>query len=70
MRTAIKNDLSPDLNLLDDAIRGVLENKTNTTSHPNIGWHKTAIEQEYNISEEFILETCESFRKHIDTIIK
>ena len=33
----IKQDLSPDLNLLDYAIWGILENKTNATSQPNIG---------------------------------
>ena len=37
VRTAIKQDLIPDLNPLYYAIWGVLENKTNTTSHPNIG---------------------------------
>ena len=46
MRIAIKQDLSPDLNPLDYAIRGVLEYKTNPTSHPNIGSLKTAIEEE------------------------
>ena len=37
LRTAIKQDLSPDFNPLDYAICGILENKTNATSHPNIG---------------------------------
>ena len=36
VRSAIKLDLSSDLKLLDNAIWGVLENKTNTTCHPNI----------------------------------
>ena len=60
MRTAIKQDLSPDLKpLLDYALWGVLENKTNTTSHPNIGSFKTAIEKEWNkMSEQFILKAC------------
>ena len=50
---------SPDLNPLDYTIWGILENKTNTTSHPNIGSLKTAIEEEWNkLSEEFILKTC------------
>ena len=39
---------SPDLNALDYAICGVLENKTNATSHPNNGSLKTAIEEEWN----------------------
>ena len=40
--------LSPDHNPLDYAILGIFENKTNTTSHPNIGLLKTAIEEESN----------------------
>ena len=44
MRTEIKQDLSSDLNPLDYAIWSILENKTNTTSHPNIGSLKTSIE--------------------------
>ena len=37
VRIAIKQDLSQDLNPLDHAMYGVLENKTNATSHRNIG---------------------------------
>ena len=37
VRTAIKQDLSPDLKPLDYTIWGILENITNSTSHPNIG---------------------------------
>ena len=36
---------SPDLNLIDYAVWGVLENKTNTISNPNIGSLKTAFEE-------------------------
>ena len=36
VRTAIKQDLSPGLNSLDDAVWGVLENKTNVSSNLNI----------------------------------
>ena len=62
---------SPDLNPLDYAIWGVLENKTNATSHPNIGLPKTAIEKEWNkISEEFILKSYKSFQRCVDTIIE
>ena len=43
VRTLIKQDLSPNINPLDYSIRGDLENKTNATSHPNIGSLKTAI---------------------------
>ena len=71
VRIAIKQDLSPDLNSLDYAIWGVLENKTNATSHLNIGSLKTAIEEEWNkMSEEFILKACKSFWRCINTIIE
>ena len=36
---------SPDINPLDYAISGVLENKTNATAHSNSGSLKTAIEE-------------------------
>ena len=53
VKTAIKEDLRPDLKPLDYTIRGVLENKTNATSQPNIGSLKTAIKEEWNkICEE------------------
>ena len=71
MRTAIKHDLSPDHNPLDYAIAGVWENKTNATSHQNIGSLKTAIEVEWNkMLEEFILKAWKSFRRRADTIIE
>ena len=57
--TAIKQDFNQDLNPLNYAIWGVLENKTNATSHPNFVSLKTAIEEEWNkMSEEFILKAC------------
>ena len=69
--TAIKQDLSPDLNLLGYTRRGVLENKTNTTSHQNVCTFKTAIEEEWNkMSEEFISKACKSFRGRVVTIIE
>ena len=43
VRTAVKQDLSTDLNPLDYAIRGVLKNKTNATSHGYIGSLKAAL---------------------------
>ena len=62
---------SPDHNLPDYTIWGVLENKTNETSHPNIGFLKTAIEEEWNkLSEELILKGRKSFWKCVDTIIE
>ena len=61
VRTAIKQDLSPDLNPLDYVIWCILENKTNATSNLNIGSLKTTIEEEWNkMSEEFILKAFES----------
>ena len=69
-RTAIKQDLRPVLNLLNYAMWGVLENKTNATFRPNIGLLKTVFEGQWNkMSEEFILKACKSFRRHVDTII-
>ena len=50
------------INSLDYAIWSILENKTNATSHPNIGLLKTAIKEEWNkMSEEFILKACDHF---------
>ena len=43
VRTAIKQDLSLNFNPLDYAIWSVLENKTNATSHRNIGSLNSAI---------------------------
>ena len=60
--TAIKQDLCPDLYPLDYAIWGILENKTNASSHLNIGSLTTAIEEEWNkLSEEFLLKARKSF---------
>ena len=39
---------SLDLNLIDYVIWSILENKTNATSHQNIGLLKTAIEKGWN----------------------
>ena len=48
-----------------------LENKTNATSHLNIGSLMTAIEEEWNkMSEEFLLKALKLFRRRVDTIIE
>ena len=61
---------SQDLNPFDYVIWVVLENKTTTTSHTNIGSLKTTIKEEWNkMSENFILKACKSFWRHVDTII-
>ena len=73
VRIRIKQILSPDHNLHDYAIWGVLENKTyaKPTSHPDIGSLKTANEEKWNkMSQEFILKRCKSFRRRIGTIIE
>ena len=62
VRTAMKEDLSPQLNPLENTTWGVLENKTNATSHPNIDSLMNAIEDEWNkMSEEFIFKAHKSF---------
>ena len=48
VKTTIKQDLSPDLISPDYIIWGVLENKTNATSHPRIRSLKTARKEEWN----------------------
>ena len=71
LRTAIEQDLSPNLNPLDYTIWGILESKTNTTSHPTIGSLKTVIEEEWNkMSEEFILKAHKLFQRRVDIIIE
>ena len=67
----MKQDSSPDLNALDWAIWGILENKTNATSFLNISSVNTVIEETWHkMSEEVILNTCKSFRRRVDTIIE
>ena len=61
----------PDLNPLNYALWGILENKTNAPSHVNIDSLKTAIEEDFNqMSEEFILKASKSFQRHVDTIVE
>ena len=62
VRTAITQDLNPDLNTIDFAIWDVLENKTNATSLLDIGLLKTAIKEEWNkMSDDFFLKAGKSF---------
>ena len=53
VRTTIKQDLSSDIIPLNYTIWGVLENKTDTTSHSNIGSLKTAIKKCNIMAEVF-----------------
>ena len=71
VRTEIKLELSLALYPIDYALSSVSENKTNATSHPNIGSFKTAIEEEWNkMSEEFILKPLISLHRRVDTIFE
>ena len=55
----------------DCTIWGVIENKTNATSHPYISFLKIDIEEEWNkMSEEFILKASKSFQMRVDIIEK
>ena len=68
LTTVIKKDHTTSIrrHAKDYAIFGFLENKTNTTSNPNIGSYKIAIEEEWNkMSEEFILKACKSFQMSV-----
>ena len=48
VRTVITQDTSRGLDSLDYATWGVLENKSNATSRPNIGSRNSGIEKEWN----------------------
>ena len=62
VRTITKQDLSSDVKPLGNTMWGDSENKTNSTSIPNIGSLKTAIAEEWiKISEEFISKARKSF---------
>ena len=62
---------SPDHNPDDYTIWGILENKTNANSHPNIGSLKTDVEEKWNkLSEEFILKTCSHFESILTQLLK
>ena len=57
--TVIKQGLSSHFNPFDYIIWGFLKNKTNATSHHNIGSLKTALKEDLNkMSKEFTLKAC------------
>ena len=59
VRTAIKQNSSPDCNSPYYAIRGVLEKETNATSNSNIWSLRTTLDKDLKkISEEFIFKAC------------
>ena len=67
LKAETKSKKFPNYNPQLYAICGDLENKTNATSHPNIG---SAIEEEWNkMLEEFILKACKLFQERVDIII-
>ena len=68
VRAVVKQDSNPDLTPLDYAIWGVLEKKTDATSHRENGSFKTAMEEERNKMTKSILKVCKFFRRLIDTI--
>ena len=71
----VRTESKEDLNLHQPPalikLWGVLENKKNATSYPNIGMLKIAIENEWNkIPEEIISKAWKSFRSFVDSIIE
>ncbi len=55
---------SPDLNPLDDAAWGVLEQATNKTSHSNI-------EEEWaKMPKEFVVKSCVAFRGRAEAVME
>jgi hypothetical protein len=62
---------SPDLNPLDYAVWGVLEQATNKTSHPNINTLKAAIKEEWvKMSKDFLVKSCAAFRGRVEAVIE
>jgi len=61
---------SPDLNPLDYAVWGVLEQATNKTSHPNIHSLKAAVMTEWDkMSTDFVVKSCKVFRRRVEAVI-
>ena len=62
---------NPDLNLLNYAISGILENQTYATTHPNIDLLKTVMEEKWDkMSKGFILKGYKSFWRCVGAIIE
>ncbi len=62
---------SPDLNLLDYAVWGVLEQATNKTSHSNISSLNAAIEEEWaKMPKDFLVKSCAAFRGRVEVVIE
>ena len=68
--TLLVASIKPNPKTSDYSIWGVLENKLNATSLPNIGLLKIATEEEWNkTSEEFILKACKWFWRRANITI-
>ncbi|QQP50673.1 Uncharacterized protein FKW44_011767, partial [Caligus rogercresseyi] len=58
-------------NLLDFAVWGILEGRTNQTSHPSVEALKATITKEWdNMLEDVIKTSCASIRPRIEAIIR
>ena len=68
VRAPIKQDFSPNLNPLDYAIWGVLENKTDATSRPNIGSLQTILKG--HEIKWIYLKGMKIVSRRVDTIIE
>lgn len=61
---------SPDLNVCDYWLFGVIEGESNVTSHPSVNSLKTAIRQAFrNLDPEDVKRSCSRFRSRISQII-
>ena len=60
---------SSDLALLDYAVWGILENKINATSSPNIGSLKTANEEEWDKMSVKFISICKLSQRRVDIIV-
>jgi hypothetical protein len=61
---------SPDLNLLDYGIWGVMQAKVNATSHENKSALARTIRREWNrLSEAMIRRTCRAFRLRLEKVV-
>ncbi|KAF2362962.1 Homeobox domain-like [Trinorchestia longiramus] len=61
---------SPDLNVCDYWLFGVIEEKSNITSHPSVNSLKSAIRRAFrNLDPEDVKRSCSRFRSRISQII-
>ena len=70
VRTAISQDLRPDLNLLDYTLWGVLENKMQFPIQILVCLRLSFKRNVIKFLKEFILKACKSFRRSVHTIME